>query len=85
MMGWMTVRRIGLVRLTETYTEVDWSPNANGIYAQTATCILLTFGHFLLLRRYSGDTSFGWGVATYAPMAVLIAGVGPWIRWSKAW
>ena len=67
----------------ETYTEVDWSPNANGIYAQTATCVLLTFGHFLLLRRYSGDTSFGWGVTTYAPMAVLIAGVGPWIRWSE--
>ena len=41
-------------------------------------------GHFLLLRRYSGDTSFGWGVATYAPMAVLIAGVGPWIRWSDS-
>ena len=65
------------------YTDVDWSPNANGIYAQTATCLLLTFGHFLLLKRYSGDTSFGWGVATYAPMAVLIAGVGPWIRWSE--
>ena len=68
----------------DAYTEVDWSPNANGIYAQTATCLLLTFGHFLLLRRYSGDTSFGWGVATYAPMAVLIAGVGPWIRWSDS-
>ncbi len=68
----------------DAYTEVDWSPNANGIYAQTATCLLLTFGHFLLLRRYSGDTSFGWGVATYAPMAVLIAGVGPWIRWSES-
>ena len=66
----------------EAYTDVDWSPNANGIYAQTATCVLLTLGHYLLLRRYSGDTSFGWGVATYAPMAVLIAGVGPWIRWS---
>ena len=64
------------------YTDSDWSPNANGIYAQTVTCLLLTFGHYRLLRRYSGDTSFGWGVATYAPMAVLLAGVGPWIRWS---
>ncbi|GIR76568.1 MAG: hypothetical protein CM15mP78_12670 [Candidatus Poseidoniales archaeon] len=45
--------------------------------------MLLTFGHYRLLKRYSGDTSFGWGVATYAPMAVLIAGVGPWIRWSQ--
>ena len=65
------------------YTETDWSPNANGIYAQTLTCLLLTYGHYRLLNRYSGDTSFGWGVATYAPMAVLIAGVGPWIRWSN--
>ena len=65
-----------------SYTDTDWSPNANGIYAQTVTCLLLTFGHYRLLRRYSGDTSFGWGVATYAPMAVLLAGVGPWIRWS---
>ena len=65
------------------YTDTDWSPNANGIYAQTITCLLLTFGHYRLLKRYSGDTSFGWGVATYAPMAVLIAGVGPWIRWSQ--
>ena len=64
------------------YTDSDWSPNANGIYAQTVTCLVLTFGHYRLLRRYSGDTSFGWGVATYAPMAVLLAGVGPWIRWS---
>jgi hypothetical protein len=65
------------------YTEQDWSPNANGIYAQTLTCLMLTYGHYRLLKRYSGDTSFGWGVATYAPMAVLIAGVGPWIRWSE--
>lgn len=65
------------------YTEQDWSPNANGIYAQTITCLLLTYGHYRLLKRYKGDTSFGWGVATYAPMAVLIAGVGPWIRWSE--
>ena len=66
----------------DEYTETDWAPNANGIYAQLATCILLTFGHFRLLKRYSGDTGFGWGVATYAPMAILLAGVGPWIRWS---
>ena len=61
---------------------LDWSPNANGIYAQTVMCLLLTFGHYKLLNRYSGDTGFGWGVATYAPMAILLAGVGPWIRWA---
>ena len=65
-----------------TYTEVDWSPNANGIYAQLVACVLMTFGHYMILQRYTGDTGFGWGVATYAPMAILIAGVGPWIRWS---
>ena len=59
---------------------LDWSPNANGIYAQTVMCLLLTFGHYKLLNRYSGDTGFGWGVATYAPMAILLAGVVPWIR-----
>ncbi len=84
MMGFATgTLELDWFGLPENYTEVDWSPNANGIYAQTITCLLLTFGHFLLLKRYSGDTSFGWGVATYAPMAVLIAGVGPWIRWSN--
>ena len=63
---------------------IEWSPNANGIYAQLVGTLLLTYGHFRLLKRYSGDTSFGWGVATYAPMAILIAGVGPWIRWSDS-
>ena len=38
------------------YTETDWSPNANGIYAQTITCLLLTFGHYCA-PPYSGDTS----------------------------
>ena len=66
-----------------SYTETDWSPNANAIYAQTLTCLLLTYGHYRLLQRYKGQTSFGWGVATYAPMAILLAGVGPWIRWSN--
>ena len=66
------------------YTDVDWSPNANGIYAQTFAILLLSLGHYHLLKRYSGDTSFGWGVATYAPMVLLLAGVGPWIRWSDS-
>ena len=65
------------------YDDSDWSPNANGIYAQTLAVIILTAGHYFLLQRYSGDTSFGWGVATYAPMAVLLAGVGPWVSWSN--
>ena len=68
----------------DLYKDVDWSPNANGIYAQTLAILVLTLGHFRLLKRYSGDTSFGWGVATYAPMVLLLAGVGPWIRWSES-
>ena len=84
MMGFMTgTMELDWFGKPDAYTEVDWSPNANGIYAQVVTCLTLTYGHYRLLNRYSGDTSFGWGVATYAPMAVLIAGVGPWIRWSE--
>lgn len=85
MMGYMTgTMELDWFGTPADYTEVDWSPNANGIYAQVVTCLTLTYGHYRLLNRYSGDTSFGWGVATYAPMAVLIAGVGPWIRWSES-
>ena len=29
------------------YTDVDWSPNANGIYAQTFAILLLSLGHYL--------------------------------------
>ncbi len=86
MMGYMTgTMELDWFGTPDAYGDgVDWSPNANGIYAQVATCLTLTYGHYRLLNRYSGDTSFGWGVATYAPMAVLIAGVGPWIRWSES-
>ena len=64
------------------YTDADWAPNANGIYAQTLAVLGVTALHLNILNRYEGEKSFGFGVATYAPMVVLLGGVGPWIRWS---
>ncbi|MCH2645167.1 MAG: hypothetical protein MKZ54_07760, partial [Candidatus Poseidoniaceae archaeon] len=37
------------------------------------------FAHQRILDRYKGDTSFGWAVATYIPLALLLVGVGRWI------
>lgn len=64
------------------YTDSDWAPNANGVYAQTLAVLGVTVLHLAILNRYQGEKSFGFGVATYAPMVVLLGGVGPWIRWS---
>jgi len=64
------------------YTDADWAPNANGIYVQTLAVLGVTALHLNILNRYEGEKSFGFGVATYAPMVVLLGGVGPWIRWS---
>ena len=64
------------------YTNTDWAPNENGIYAQTLAVLGVTALHLALLNRYEGEKNFGFGVATYAPMIVLLGGVGPWIRWS---
>lgn len=60
----------------------NWQPNANGIYVQVIAIIALLFGEMKLLKRYKGATTFGWGVAIYAPLALMITGVGPWLDWS---
>ena len=65
------------------YANSDWAPNATGIYAQTLAVVGVSALHLQLLNRYEGEKSFGYGVATYAPMVVLLGGVGPWIRWSE--
>ena len=65
------------------YANSDWAPNATGIYAQTLAVVGVSAVHLQLLNRYEGEKSFGYGVATYAPMVVLLGGVGPWIRWSE--
>ena len=61
----------------------DWQPNANGIYMQVVAVIALLYGEIKLLKRYKGATTFGWGVAIYGPLALMITGVGPWIDWSN--
>jgi len=66
-----------------SYANSDWSPNATGIYVQTLAVVGVSMLHVQLLNRYEGEKSFGYGVATYAPMVVLLGGVGPWIRWSE--
>ena len=42
----------------------------------------MCFGHQRILKRYKGETSFGWAVAAYIPLALLLVGVGTWIEWA---
>ena len=69
---------------SSNYTDgADWQPNANGIYMQVVAVIALLYTEIKLLKRYKGATTFGWGVAIYGPLALMIAGVGPWLDWSN--
>ena len=70
----------------DTYVSdgTDWQPNANGIYMQVIAVIALLYGEIKLLNRYKGATTFGWGVAIYSPLALMVTGVGPWIDWSNS-
>ena len=52
------------------------------IYAQAIGAALMCFGHQRILKRYKGETSFGWAVAAYIPLALLLVGVGTWIEWA---
>ena len=62
---------------------VEWHPNANGIYVQTAAMLLLVFGELQILKRFKGATGFGRAVAAYAPILFLVAaGMGPWMKWT---
>ena len=56
--------------------------NANLIYAQAIGAALMCFGHQRILKRYKGETSFGWAVASYIPLGLLLVGVGTWIEWA---
>ena len=65
-------------------TEDGWYPNGNGIYVQTAAILLLMVVQYKLLQRYKGQTKFGWAIASYAPMIVLLgAGMNIWLKWSE--
>ena len=62
---------------------VEWHPNANAIYVQTAAIIALIFAEIQLFKRFKGATGFGRAVSAYAPVLVLVAaGMGPWMRWT---
>ena len=56
--------------------------NDNLIYAQSIGAALMCFGHQRILERYKGETSFGWAVASYIPLGLLLVGVGTWIEWA---
>jgi len=73
----------GYVTDPVTKELVEWHPNANAIYVQTAAMLLLVFGEVQLLKRFKGATSFGRAVAAYAPILFLVAaGMGPWMKWT---
>jgi hypothetical protein len=66
-----------------TDTLDGWSPNQNAIYVQTAAILGLMAVQYRILNRFKGETKFGWAVASYAPMIVLIgAGMAIWLEWS---
>ena len=54
----------------------------NMIYAQALGAAVMWFAHRRILERYKGDTSFGWAVASYIPLGLLLVGVGTWIEWA---
>ncbi len=60
----------------------DFKASANMIYVQAFGAFAMWFIHRRILDRYKGDTSFGWAVASYIPLALLLVGVGTWIEWA---
>ena len=61
----------------------DWYPNGYGVYVQTIALLSVMMVQYRLLHHFKGQTSFGWAIASYAPMVVLLgAGMNTWLRWS---
>lgn len=78
---------IGLFEGTDLFgslsNEDGWHPNGNGVYVQTAALLLMMVAQYAILQRYKGQTKFGWAVASYGPMIVLLgAGMNIWLKWS---
>ena len=65
------------------YSEKEWSPSADAIYIQLGACLALVAAAVLYLRNLEGATSFSWSVLTFTPIAIAVAGVGPWLSWSN--
>ena len=60
-----------------------WYPNGNGVYVQTFALLGLMVIQYRILQHFKGQTTFGWAIASYAPMVVLLgAGMNTWLRWS---
>ena len=64
------------------YAEMDWSPSSEAIYIQLAACLMMIASAVIYLRNLEGTTSFSWSVITFTPIAIAVAGVGPWLTWS---
>ena len=71
------------VSLLGTVENDEFKASANMIYVQAIGAVVMWFAHQRILKRYKGDTSFGWAVASYIPLGLLIVGVGTWIGWSN--
>ena len=62
-----------------------WAPNENGIYVQTIAILAMMMAQYFILQRFKGETKFGWAVASYAPMIILVgAGMNIWLNWSDS-
>ena len=64
-------------------TTGEFIASANLIYAQSLGAFGMWLAHRKILERYKGDTSFGWAVASYIPLGLLLVGVGTWIEWAE--
>ena len=71
------------ISLLGTVEDDEFIASANMIYVQAIGAVAMWFAHQRILKRYKGDTSFGWAVASYIPLGLLIVGVGTWIEWSN--
>ena len=71
------------ISLLGTVENDEFKASANMIYVQAIGAVAMWFAHQRILKRYKGDTSFGWAVASYIPLGLLIVGVGTWIEWSE--
>ena len=71
------------ITLLGTVEDDEFKASANMIYVQAIGAVAMWFAHQRILERYKGDTSFGWAVASYIPLGLLIVGVGTWIEWSN--
>ena len=65
-----------------TIEDGEFIANGNLIYGQAIGAVLMCFGHQRILKRYKGEISFGWAVAAYIPLGLLLVGVGTWIEWA---